>query len=290
MGLCLLPILALLAFQDLATLAAPGWHASQFGWLLYLIPLVAITLLFPQLLSRIWQTTSLPSGGLRSRLEQLARRKSVGTRDFKIWLTKGQVLNAAVTGLIPSLRYVFITDALLAILRDDEVESVVSHELGHIRRHHLWHRILLLALPIWIMGNLQALVPTVSGHIADWFAQLGGSEFLLNSLIIPALTVGYAVLALGHYSRMLEHDADLSVYEDGQGETFCATIDRLSYLSHDRRQRRTWLHPSTVSRVHLLQRALLDPTVATRFRRRVDRFNFALAATWILTPIVLAAC
>ena len=106
-------------------------------------------------------------------------------------------------------------------------------------------------------------------------------------MIIPALTVIYAVVALGRYSRLLEHDADLSVYDDGQAEVFCSTIDRLSYLSNDRRERRTWLHPSTVSRIHLLQRAILDPTVAARFRGRVNRFNFALLAAWILTPVLL---
>ncbi len=290
LGLCLLPILVLLAFQDLVTLVAPDWRENPFGWLLYLLPLAAVTLLFPQLLSRIWHTTPLPAGALRSRLEQLSRRISVRTRDFKIWQTRGQLLNAAVTGLIPSLRYVFLTDALLAQLREEEVESVVSHELGHIRRHHLWYRILLLALPIWIMGNVQTFTPALSSQFADWIGHLSGNEFLLHAVIIPALTVLYAVTVLGRYSRLLEHDADISVYYDGQGNVFCETIDRLSYLSHEHRRRRGWLHPSTISRLHLLQRSLLDPAVATRFRRRVDRLNFTLVAVWVLTPVVLAAC
>ncbi len=146
---------------------------------------------------------------------------------------------------------------------------------------------LLLALPIWILGNLQTFSPNLSDQCSQWFASAFGSQFVVNSMIIPALTVIYAVVALGRYSRLLEHDADLSVYDDGQAEVFCSTIDRLSYLSNDRRERRTWLHPSTVSRIHLLQRAILDPTVAAPFRGRVNRFNFALLAAWILTPVLL---
>ena len=290
LGLCLLPILALLAFQDLVTLIVPDWRDREFGWLLYLIPLLGVTVFFPQLLSRIWKTSPLPPGTLRSRLLQLSQQAGVRARDFRIWQTRGQLLNAAVTGLIPIWRYVFLTDTLLATLREDEVECVVAHELGHIRRHHLWLRILLLGLPIWIMGSAQTLAPALTDACAAWCAARLGGEFLINSLLIPTGTVIYAVTLLGRYSRLLEHDADLCVYFDGLGSVFAMTIDRLSCLSNDRRERRSWLHPSTVSRIHLLQRAFYEPAVASRFRRRVNRINCALIAIWIATPIVLACC
>ena len=287
LGMCLLPVLVLLAFQDVVTLVTPSWQESEFGWLLYLIPLVGVTVAFPLLLSRIWQTTPLPAGPLRMQLEQLANRMGVRTRDFRIWQTNRQLLNAAVTGLLPSLRYVFITDGLLGVLRHNEAESVIAHELGHIRRRHLWFRLLLLALPIWIMGNMQAFAPEVCEQCSRWLTGICGGQTIANAMVIPALTIAYTLFALGRYSRLLEHDADLCVYEDGQAEAFCTTLDRLSYLSSDRRQRRTWLHPSTVARIHLLQRALHNPAVAKQFRRHVDRFNLALIALWCLIPLLL---
>jgi hypothetical protein len=94
-----------------------------------------------------------------------------------------------------------------------------------------------------------------------------------------------AVLALGRYSRLLEHDADLCVFDAGQAETFITTMDRLSYLCNDRRQRSTWLHPSTGARIHLLQRALHNPLAARVFRRRVQLVNRLLLIAWILTPL-----
>ena len=39
---------------------------------------------------------------------------------------------------MPPLRYVFITDALLNILEDDEVDAVFAHELGHAKHRHIW--------------------------------------------------------------------------------------------------------------------------------------------------------
>lgn len=288
LGLCLLPILVLLAFQDLVLWWKPSWKESEFGWLLYLVPIVGVTLAFPQLLSRIWQTSPLAEGPLRDRLQTLTRRIKVHARDIRVWRTNGQLLNAAVTGLLPSLRYIFITDGLLALLRDSEVEAVIAHELGHVRRRHLLMRMLLLALPIWIMGNVQAFAPAVSEQCALWMGQWFGSQAVVNSIVIPALTVAYAVIALGRYSRLLEHDADLQVHDAGHAEVFCTTLDRLSYLSNDNRHRHSWLHPSTAARVHLLQLSIRDAGVAQAFRRRVNRLNATVIAIWIGTPILLA--
>ncbi len=104
--------IVLLAFQDVVMWVAPNWQESSFGWLLYLLPLTAVTLAFPLLLSRIWRTSPLPASPLRAQLEALTRRVGVPTRDFKIWQTDRQLLNAAVSGLLPAVRYVFLTDAL----------------------------------------------------------------------------------------------------------------------------------------------------------------------------------
>ena len=193
----------------------------------------------------------------------------VRCRDFRIWHTDRQVLNAAVAGLLPSVRTIFMTDALLLYLRDEEMEAVIAHELGHVRRRHLLLRLLLLGLPLWIIGNFQAFSPQVS-RTGNRLAVRTGERTVARQ--VPdrgCIALGFAVMALGWYSRLLEHDADLCVYDAGQAETFIATIDRLSYLCNDRRQRATWLHPSTVARVHLLQRVLHDPGVAHAFRRRV---------------------
>ena len=249
------------------------------------MPLTALTIAFPYVLSRIWKTAPLPTSPLRDRLADLTHRMGVRCRNFRIWHTDRQVLNAAVAGLLPSIRTIFMTDALLLYLRDEELEAVIAHELGHVRRRHLLLRLLLLGLPLWIMGNIQTLSPQVSELTAAWPSGLASELSPAHSLITAFLTLGCVVMALGWYSRLLEHDADLCVYEAGQAETFIATIDRLSYLCNDRRQCTTWLHPSTAARIDLLQRVLHDPQVACAFRRRVQRVNRALAILWVFTPL-----
>jgi Zn-dependent protease with chaperone function len=285
LGLCILPVLVLLAFQDMASLVAPQWEQSGGAWLVYLVPLSALTIAFPCILSRIWKTSTLPDSPLRTRLTGLTRRTGVRCRDFKIWQTDRQVLNAAVAGLLPSVRYIFMTDALLLHLRDDEMEAVIAHELGHVSRRHLVLRLLLLGLPLWIAANFQAFSPQVTELVNAWRSGFTVNLGIADHLITGGLTFALAVLALGRYSRLLEHDADLCVFDAGQAETFITTIDRLSHLCNDRRQRASWLHPSTAARVHLLQRALDDSLVARAFRRRVRLVNRMLLVAWILTPL-----
>ncbi len=288
LGLCVLPVLLLMVFQDLLWLLVPTWKESEVAWLVLLVPVAVLMVGFPHMLSWIWSTSRLPDSPLRARLTGLTHRMGVGCRDFMIWRTDRQVFNAAVAGLIPSARYIYLTDALLLYLRDDEMEAVVAHELGHVRRRHLLLRILLLGLPLWIAANLQAFSPGGADLARIWASESAVDPGVTAHLLIGCVAFALAVFALGWYSRLLEHDADLCVLDAGQAETFIATIDRLSHLCHDRHRRATWLHPSTMARVHLLQRALGDPRVARSFRRRVRLVNRLLTLAWLVTPLAAA--
>ena len=48
LGLCILPVLVLLVFQDVASLVAPDWEQSGGAWLVYLVPLAPSRLPFPR--------------------------------------------------------------------------------------------------------------------------------------------------------------------------------------------------------------------------------------------------
>jgi STE24 endopeptidase len=210
-------------------------------------------------------------------------------RDFRVWHTDRQLVNAAIAGLLPSQRYVFLTDALLGHLDDEQVEAVVLHELGHVRRRHLPLRMMLLGLPLWMAASVQATQPELAARFSSWAAQISAGQSLLPCLALCGATVLYAVLALGCYSRVLEHDADLCVCRHGRGPAFVAALRRLSQLCGSKQERWTWLHPSTGQRIHLLQLAMVDAQVARRFHRQVDRFNGLLVAGFLLMPLLCRA-
>lgn len=285
LGLCLLPVLALLAGQDVLALLTPAWEENPVAWGGHAALLLAIALAFPWLLSHIWHTAPLPDSDLRQRLVRLTGTMGIRCRDFRIWQTNGQVLNAAVAGLFPAARYVFLTDGLLTFLQDDELEAVVAHELGHARRRHLWLRLALVGLPLWVLIQVRAWSPAWASACSGWLAARFSDSPVSLHLVVAGLVCALMATALGRYSRLLEHDADLCVWEAGHGATFVTAISRLSDLCHERRHRATWLHPSTAARIALLQRVLYDPDTARAYRRRVSGVNLLLLAAWLLTPL-----
>ena len=148
LGLLLLPVLTLLAMHDAAELTMPGLLRSDYALLAFVPPMVLLFGLFPVLLRYVWQTRPLEPGPLRNRLEAAAARHGFRMREILVWQTNSMVVNAAVAGFLPRLRYVFLTDGLLEWLTDEEIEAVFGHELGHVRHHHLLLRVAAMFGPI----------------------------------------------------------------------------------------------------------------------------------------------
>ena len=148
LGPTLLPVVVLLAVDDLLSWALPAWHRGAAGWLPPAVTLLALIAAFPWLLRYTWRTTPLAAGHLRTRLEAEARRAGVRIGEILVWQTDGRVANAAVVGFVPRTRRVLLSDGLLAHLDESQVLAVFRHELGHLRHHHHALRLALLALPL----------------------------------------------------------------------------------------------------------------------------------------------
>ena len=136
-------------------------------------PAGLIALLFPTLLRWTWKTTPLAAGPLRERLEAAARRCRFRAREILVWHTGDMVVNAAVAGFVPGLRYVFLTDALLTRLTPEEIEAVFAHEVGHVRHRHLLARVLAMFVPVSLWMLLQAVCPAAMARL-EGGAWLGG--------------------------------------------------------------------------------------------------------------------
>ena len=70
----------------------------------------------------------LHSGGLRDMIITTLQDAGVRTRNVMLWPTGGSMVNGAVIGLLPALRYVLLTDELLERLPSGQIRAVVAHE------------------------------------------------------------------------------------------------------------------------------------------------------------------
>ncbi len=83
----------------------------------------------------------------------------------RIFIVPGDTPNAFATGRNPEHAAVAVTEGLLRMLRRDELEGVLAHELGHIRNRDT----LIMAVAATIAGALSHLA-----SMAMWAMMLGG--------------------------------------------------------------------------------------------------------------------
>lgn len=165
---------------------------------------LAVFVLAPPIIRRIWRTERLGQGPLRARLEELCARHAVRHRGILLWRTHGTMINGAVMGLLPRLRYILLTDLLLERLEEREVEAVMAHELGHIvRRHVPW----LLAGMAAALGVTATLAAWIGGAMAS---AAGLSDAQREIIDVSAALAGIALglVLVGRISRMFEREAD----------------------------------------------------------------------------------
>ncbi len=140
--------------------------------------------------------------GLLAIVKRLTERAGIPMP--KVYIIPEQVPNAFATGRNPSHAAVAVTEGLLDLLDEEEVEAVIAHELSHIRHYDI------------LIGTIAA---TIAGAIA-WIANImqfgaifgGGRDsnspnpilMLIMSIILP-LAAGIIQMAV---SRSREFEAD----------------------------------------------------------------------------------
>ncbi len=106
-----------------------------------------------------------PDEPTRRRLLAICRRHGVRLRDVRIIDTGAdRTANALSTGVLPGLRYIFVTDRLLTDFADDELEAVLAHEIGHARQHHL---LVKLGLVVVATGGVVGLLVLTASLLPD---------------------------------------------------------------------------------------------------------------------------
>ncbi len=228
-----------------------SWYTPDLEEAVALDPFLALTALFlmlasmliaaPRLLGWLWKFRSLEQGPLRDQLEVLASTAAVRVADIRIWLT--DMPNACVVGLLPSHRFVYLTQGLIDRLDNSELLAVHAHELGHVRRGHLW--VLLTWLTSWLL-LLLALDP--------W---LGDATGLLRIATYAAMgligTLGFAAL-----SRQFEHEADLCAAMWTAPELIVDTLRKVSDPTAAASNNLWKRHPGSNQRIALLTRDDLE--------------------------------
>ena len=83
----------------------------------------------------------------------------------RVYLIPGDTPNAFATGRNPQHAVVAVTEGILRILDDEELEGVLAHELAHVKNRD----ILISTIAATLAGTITYLA-----HMAQWAAMFGG--------------------------------------------------------------------------------------------------------------------
>ncbi len=247
-----------------------------------LVLLAVAFLCIPLLLRVFLGLHSMPPGPLRERLENAGRRLQFRFSDILVWDTQSTVANAMVTGVVPWIRYVVITDRLIETLTQDEIEGVFGHEVGHIKHHHIFFYLLFLFTSLIALGGLCYLGMSLIARteVQAWFHQEAPDLYeALSSLkfyaLLPmlALFALYMFIVFGFLSRRCERQADIFGCRTTTPRVFMDALEKVALLNGISRDKPGWLwswqHGTIGQRVGFLEKLQNDAAVEMTFQRRL---------------------
>lgn len=266
-------LLALLPYHGLQKLLVSNWGDLIF----FVMFLLFVVIFFPPLVRRLWGCKPLPDSELKRELTEFCRKQNFRAKLYEWPLYEGKVLTAGVMGIVPGLRYVLLTPAIMQSMSRDELESVMAHEIGHVKRHHL-------LLYIVLIGGFSLLVTLL---VQPFFYFMLSREFFINIVLasgidvealLPAVSAVLLLLFLivyfrfifGYFIRNFERQADLHVIGAvGHGRALVSAFEKISWLSGGIREQKNWHHFGIGERIECLQEAERDATLIARHDRKV---------------------
>ena len=195
------------------------WTGANW-WLCAAAVVIAFQLLLlviaPAVIMPLFNKFTPLQGTLRERLFALAQRADFPTRNIEVMdgSKRSRHSNAFFTGF-GRFRKIVLFDTLVAQLTEPELESVLAHEIGHYKKHHV-----LKLLAVSIAGVFAAFAMIAWLARQEWFYRAFGFEHhagFAAANVAPAMllfgllagTITFWLSPFTHiWSRKFEYEAD----------------------------------------------------------------------------------
>jgi Zn-dependent protease with chaperone function len=281
----LLPWFLISGVVDLLQLAPGGLLterlSSPLGMVIFYALLLILFILFaPLLVVRLWNCHPLPPGASRSLIEKFCQEQDFQVREVVLLPGSGGLsLTAGVMGILRYCRYLLVTEGLLNILDDDELSSVLAHEMGHVKERHLLFYLLFLLGYLVLAAPLSTLLDplvfaSISPKLMLFFPESARLTFLslLYALPLLCLLVLYFRFLFGFFIRNFERQADLYVFSVmPRPYPLISALEKVALHSGDIRDVPSWHHFSIKQRVDYLVAAANRPSLIRRHRLKLRK-------------------
>ncbi|MBW1698458.1 MAG: M48 family metalloprotease [Deltaproteobacteria bacterium] len=263
--------------------------------LYFLIFLFAAAIFGPALVQKFWRCKPLENNDARTRIESLCKRAELEYANILYWpIFGGRLITAGVMGLTRRFRYILVTDALLRYLEPDEIDAVIAHEIGHVKKKHLVFYLFffvgyllisyalfdLMILSILYTQPLTALMEIVGVHQTTLISAM-------FSVVIVILFLIYFRYVFGYFMRNFERQADTYVYTlFNDASSLIRTLEKISLTTGQPPERPNWHHFSISERIDYLKKCEQNRAWISRHNGKVRK---SIAAYLIGIMLIAAA-
>jgi Zn-dependent protease with chaperone function len=292
----LLPWLLLSGISDII-FALPFKLPKQFlstteGEITYfLFFLILVAVFGPVIIKKFWMCKPLETGYDRSRIESLCRRAGMEYADILYWpIFGGKMITAGVMGLIKKFRYILVTDGLLRFLSPEEIDAVMAHEIGHVKKNHILfylifftgYMLISYAAFNFIIYLILYAEPVFRVISASGLNQASATSIFFSFSVILIFLV-YFRFVFGYFMRNFERQADCYVYNlFNSAYPLITTLEKIAATSGQAPDKPNWHHFSISERINYLKKCEQDQIWVKRQDKKIKKSIIIYLAALLL--------
>jgi len=241
-----------------------GW------WLPTAILMFVLTILLSRIAPKVimplfYKFTPIEREELKERIQAMAERVGLTVEGiFQFNLSKEtKKANAAFTGIGKAKR-IILGDTLLEHFDDDEILSVLAHELGHFKEKHIWKQSALgtafTFIGLYLVSLLYAAV--VAGSSFTSITSLAALPWITLFLVLFNFVVGPVQNAISRHHERVADDYSVQLFQ--QPEVTVRSLEKLAEQNltdpdpHPVIEFLFYSHPSVPRRVRRIQEQYLS--------------------------------
>ena len=257
----------------------------------FLVFLSTVVIIGPAMIQKFWRCKPLESGYVRSRIEKLCRRAGLEYSNILYWpIFGGRMITAGIMGLIKKFRYILITKALVRHLEPEEMDAVIAHEIGHIKRKHLHFYLVFFIGYIFLSYTIFDLLIYFIIYTDPAYRLISSAGInhdtiisAVFSLIIIIIFFIYFRYIFGYFMRNFERQADTYVYAlFPSAKPLISTFKKIAATTGQPPDKPNWHHFSIKERIEYLNLCEEDKTYIIRQDRKIKKSIAAYLAAIVI--------
>ena len=203
------------------------WLPLAFGLFFFSVILARLVPII--ILPIFYKVTPLENENLKSKIEKLANQAGIMVKNiYSFNMSKNtKKANAAFTGLGKTKR-ILLGDTLLNSYTEDEVETVIAHELGHYKKKHIVKN---LFIGTFTSFFTLYVIATLYNWSLAWFGFARINQIAaLPILALWGMIIGMLLTPLTNIiSRKFEYEADeYAIVSTNKVSSFVSVLEKLT--------------------------------------------------------------